>query len=437
MGPHLVVVAVTGMGARKAREAFSRIVRQADRLGAPISLVVSTGYAGGLEPTLGPGDLVVGDRLLSTDGGEVYASDGEWIERAAGVPGTRRGAIVTAGVLAATRETKAALHEGPDGPIAVDMESATLAAEAIARGLPFLALRVVLDAADEPLRITPGKLLALAASSRLASERLAHGLRILLQGYRPWRHWVPWVFRLLQKVAFGPFTERSWQWPVLYPLRVEGLDTLPPGPIILAFNHQSWMDVVVVWVAFPFRIRMLAKVELFSGPRAIRWLVGTVMDAIPTQRGSDAAIEAGHEALRNGDAVGIYPEGTIPGEEHVPRSAIDPVTGLLPGKTGAVRLALRAGVPLVPVGISGTGDALPVEAAPHLQRLPIPRRLPLTIRIGAPLDLAGFAGREADPVALREATDRLMRAISALVERPSWAPPAPPSPSASPELGHV
>lgn len=116
----------------------------------------------------------------------------------------------------------------------------------------------------------------------------------------------------------------------------------------------------------------------------------------------------------------------------MPRHAVDPETGLLQGRTGVVRLAMEAGVPVVPVGISGTGAAFPPEIYPRLELLELPRKVPITVRFGRPLRFSRPEGGVAEREDLRRETDRLMKALSALVDHGrSYVPtrvPVPPLP---------
>ena len=105
-------------------------------------------------------------------------------------------------------------------------------------------------------------------------------------------------------------------------------------------------------------------------------------------------------------------------------SAVDPLTRLLPGKTGVARLALAAGVPIVPVGLSGTGLSLPPEVYPRLELLRPPARTPIRIRFGAPISMAEYAERTQDRELWREVTERVMEAIAPLVDhRLDFVPP--------------
>jgi carboxylesterase len=206
-------------------------------------------------------------------------------------------------------------------------------------------------------------------------------------------------------------------------MEVEGTEKVPrEGGVILAANHQSWLDVQVLGAASPRRVHFIAKSEFETWP-VLRHLI-RLSESVFVKRGGDsAALDAIVDALRQGWAVAIFPEGTIPGEEDIPRRAVDPRTGLLPGHTGAVRLALRAGVPIVPVGISGTGRAFPPEAYPRMELLRLPARTPIWLRFGEPLTLDDYREREPSRELFRQATETLMHEISALVDhRANYAP---------------
>ena len=126
-----------------------------------------------------------------------------------------------------------------------------------------------------------------------------------------------------------------------------------------------------------------------------------MMGMIPIDRSggdkSQAALDTAERVLRRGELFGIFPEGT--------RSR----DGVLhKGRTGAVRLALKVGCPIFPVGVVGTREIQPPDAkAPRL-------RLPATIRVGRAIDVARFAGRDDDHLLLRRVTDELMFEIREL-----------------------
>jgi 1-acyl-sn-glycerol-3-phosphate acyltransferase len=206
-------------------------------------------------------------------------------------------------------------------------------------------------------------------------------------------------------------------------LDVQGTENLPTdGGFILAANHQSWLDVSSIIASSPRRIHFVAKAE-FASWRIMRHLVRLSESLFVRRGGDEQGLQNIADSLRNGWAVGIFPEGTIPGEEDIPRHKIDPRTGLLPGKTGAVRLAIRSGVPIVPVGISGTGRALPPEVYPRLELLRMPQPTPVTVRFGTPIYYDQHSAGNLSKEKYRELTDELMLAISQLVDhRANYAP---------------
>jgi carboxylesterase len=206
-------------------------------------------------------------------------------------------------------------------------------------------------------------------------------------------------------------------------LEIEGAENVPPyGGVLLASNHQSWMDVQVLVGSCPRRVHFIAKSEFERWP-VLRHLI-KLSESIFVRRGGDeAALEAVAQALRQGWAVAIYPEGTIPGEEDIPRRAVDPATGLLPGHTGVARLALRAGVPIIPVGVSGTGRAFPPEIYPRLELLRLPGSSPVRIRFGKPITLDEYRDQTQDRKTFRAITNRVMEEISKLVDhRTNYVP---------------
>jgi len=200
-------------------------------------------------------------------------------------------------------------------------------------------------------------------------------------------------------------------------LQIEGAENVPrEGGLIFASNHQSWLDAQVLGASSPRLVHFLAKQELGEWP-VLRHFIRLSGSILVQRGGGDADAMANAIAmLKHGEVLGIYPEGTIPGEEDIPRSAVDPLTRLLPGKTGVARLALAANVPIVPVGVSGTGRALPPEVYPRLERLRPPGQTPIRITFGAPILMSDYAEREVDRALFRELTDRVMNEIAVLVD---------------------
>ena len=183
---------------------------------------------------------------------------------------------------------------------------------------------------------------------------------------------------------------------------VTGAHHIPQvGGALLASNHLSMCDSLFLPVLIRRRVSFLAKKEYFTEPglrgRAKAAFVrGTGL--IPLDRAdadsADAALSAGVRTLRRGALLGVYPEGT--------RS---PDGRLYRGKTGAARMALQAGVPVIPVAMVGTDDVQPIG---HRW----PRLRPVEVRIGAPVPAPAPTG---DPRAqARELTEQVMAAIARL-----------------------
>jgi len=185
---------------------------------------------------------------------------------------------------------------------------------------------------------------------------------------------------------------------------VEGLDNIPrTGPVLIASNHLSFVDSVVIPIVVPRKVVFLAKSEYFTGSgikgRASKaWFEGLGM--VPVDRDDTKAaidsLQIALDVLSKGDAFGIYPEGT--------RSR----DGLLyRGRTGVAHLALTAGVPVVPVGLHGTENLQPVGHT-------FPKRAKVTIRFGEPIDFTGRFEGIPSGKARRDATDEIMTAIQKL-----------------------
>ncbi|GAB2696331.1 lysophospholipid acyltransferase family protein [Microbacterium marinum] len=191
---------------------------------------------------------------------------------------------------------------------------------------------------------------------------------------------------------------------LIYRPRIEGAANIPrSGPIILASNHLSFIDSFVLPLFAPRPVYFLAKSSYFEGGGLAGWFSNRffrALGATPVRRGAgQAALDAldqQRRILQSGRAIALYPEGT---------RSLD--GRLYKGRTGVAFLALETGAKVVPVGISGTNDAMPVGAKwPALS----PR---VTIRYGEAIDLSGH-GPASSGRARRQATDEIMTAIHAL-----------------------
>ena len=185
---------------------------------------------------------------------------------------------------------------------------------------------------------------------------------------------------------------------------VEGLEHIPAqGPLILASNHLSFADSIVIPVVVPRKVVFMAKSDYFTGPgikgRAIKaWFNG--LDMIPVDRDDNrsavAAIDVALEVLERGEAFGVYPEGTRSRDGRLYR-----------GRTGVAHLALLSGAPIVPVGLIGTERLQPVGTN-------VPRIVKVTVRFGPPIEVAGRYDGVPPGKARREITDQVMTAIQHL-----------------------
>lgn len=190
--------------------------------------------------------------------------------------------------------------------------------------------------------------------------------------------------------------------PIVHPyfhLRVEGRENVPAvGGAVLAPNHLAFIDSVLLALNVHRPVYYLGKADYFESVKT-RWFFSGV-GVIPTFRqGGDKAresLEAGLQVVRRGDLLGIYPEGT--------RS---PDGRLYRGKTGPVRIAIAGNVPIVPCALIGTREVQPPDSY-------LPRRRPVTVRYGRPLDLSRYTGQQDDTAVLRSATDELMYEIMLL-----------------------
>ncbi|GAB3213567.1 1-acyl-sn-glycerol-3-phosphate acyltransferase [Marinactinospora thermotolerans DSM 45154] len=190
----------------------------------------------------------------------------------------------------------------------------------------------------------------------------------------------------------------------VYRPTIEGVEHIPAtGPVLLASNHLSFCDSVVIPLAVPRRVRFLAKAEYFEGA-GVRGRLSkatfSALGAVPVRRGRgrDAvdALEIGLRILKDGEAFAIYPEGS--------RS---PDGRLYRGRTGVAHLALTSHAPVVPVALSGTQEIQPIGAR-------LPRVRPIRIRFGAPLDFSFGYDHLKPGRARRVVTDEIMAAIQAL-----------------------
>jgi 1-acyl-sn-glycerol-3-phosphate acyltransferase len=187
-------------------------------------------------------------------------------------------------------------------------------------------------------------------------------------------------------------------------MSVRGVENVPrEGPVLVASNHLSFLDSMVIPVAVPRRVRFLAKSDYFTGTGvrgAWNRMVFTATGAVPVPRGShadaQAALQLAKDVLDRGEAFGIYPEGTRSRDGRLYR-----------GRTGVAWLALETGAPIVPVAVHGTDRAQPIDS-----KLVHPHRI--RVEFGEPVPVEAVAHLASAGQRRRALTDLVMERIAAL-----------------------
>lgn len=182
---------------------------------------------------------------------------------------------------------------------------------------------------------------------------------------------------------------------IVFRVKAEGLENLEPGRnYVVCPNHKSLNDPPLLGTCVKTSLRFMAKEELFENK-----LFGAlirVLGAFPVKRGEGdlAALKAAIKLLKDGENLVIFPEGARSPKEHLHK-----------GKSGAVLIAVKAGVDIVPVGIRGTYKLFSK----------------MTVHFGKPIRLGEYFGKRVDSDTLQDITDnRLMPAISELSGVPTY-----------------
>jgi 1-acyl-sn-glycerol-3-phosphate acyltransferase len=206
------------------------------------------------------------------------------------------------------------------------------------------------------------------------------------------------MFYGLMHAVIAPLAKAVWR-PT-----VEGTEHVPAtGPVIVASNHLSFADSMVIPIVAPRQVVFLAKEDYFTGTglrgaaqRA--WFQGLGMIPVDRDdtRAAIASLDIALDVLGRGQAFGIYPEGTRSRDGRLYR-----------GRTGVAHLALTSGAPVVPVGLTGTQHLQPVGSK-------LLRRADVTVRFGEPLRFEGRFDGVPTGRARRLVTDEIMAAIREL-----------------------
>lgn len=181
---------------------------------------------------------------------------------------------------------------------------------------------------------------------------------------------------------------------IFFRVRLVDGDRIPPGGAILAGNHLSYLDPILLWCAAPRPVHFMAKQELWN-IKLLGWILDHLW-AFPVNRdGADReAISTATDLLQQSEPVGMFPEGT--------RQTADSAE-LGAAHNGVSFIAMRAGVPVVPLGFSGTDKAWPKGKK-------LPRRAPVTICVGEPVYPEQFEGGRKERVAAM--TAEVMRRVA-------------------------
>jgi 1-acyl-sn-glycerol-3-phosphate acyltransferase len=212
--------------------------------------------------------------------------------------------------------------------------------------------------------------------------------------------------------------QRGWAWStvvtVIKPLLmtttrhewIDGEKIPASGGCVVAMNHISHIDPLTLgWLLYEHGrlVRYLAKDTLFETP-VVKYIVRDAKQIPVSRLTTDAAkaFDAACAAVRAGECVGVYPEGTI---------TKDPDGWPMRGKTGAARIALETGCPVIPIGQWGAQEILPAYS---LRYHAFPRRT-ARYKVGDPVDLADLADKPITNELLQQATERILVAITDLV----------------------
>ena len=194
---------------------------------------------------------------------------------------------------------------------------------------------------------------------------------------------------------------------VLMAKKWEGTEKLPEGGFIAVPNHCTEIDPIVIGHMLYNQKRpphFLAKSGLFKVP-----VLGSLLRAtrqIPVERstaGANRSLQVAKEVVDAGGSIIIYPEGTL---------TRDPDLWPMKGHTGAARLALQTGAPVVPMAHWGAQEVFPRYA----KRFHIFPRKTVRVLVGEPVDLSAFRDKPMDRTTLAEATELIMDAITRLLE---------------------
>ena len=181
-----------------------------------------------------------------------------------------------------------------------------------------------------------------------------------------------------------------------YNFHIEGIENIPQDrPLVMASNHRSYADPVILTMPMKLPVTYMAKEELFKN-KLFGWFI-TKLGAFPVKRGSGdmQVIDDAVSILNSGRNLVIFPEGTRSKDGKVGK-----------GKTGVALIAAKSGADVLPCGIIFEGEKLKLRSK-------------LTLRFGKVIPAEEIAVDDASPKALKGVKKRIMEAITELVEGPA------------------
>ncbi len=179
-------------------------------------------------------------------------------------------------------------------------------------------------------------------------------------------------------------------------LKKEGIEKIPQkGPVIVASNHISNWDPIMVGISLTRPVHFMAKVELFNNKILGKLL--TALHAFPVKRGAAdrKAIRQALELLEEGKVLGIFPEGA--------RKKVLPDAQV---QNGVALLALKSGAPIIPIACIGTDKDFPLGWF-----------RPLLVKVGDPVNLDKHKGQKISSALLEEVSEAIMQEINSLLDK--------------------
>ncbi len=183
---------------------------------------------------------------------------------------------------------------------------------------------------------------------------------------------------------------------LVYNFHIEGIENIPQDrPLVMASNHRSYADPVILTMPMKRPVTYMAKEELFKN-KLFGWFI-TKLGAFPVKRGAGdmQVIDDSIAILNSGRNLVIFPEGTRSKDGKVGK-----------GKTGVALIAAKSGADVIPCGIIFEGEKLKFRSK-------------LTLRFGKVIPAEEIAVEDASPRALKDVKKRIMSAITELVEGPT------------------